>query len=225
MRVRVPGDLSVFPETTARQIKASTSHEVLVVRLSEGMLAQSVPELRGTPIFELHPIAYLRDTRLEHICRALKAEAEADYVSGSLYGEWLGLALGARLAHLHSAGASLAFKRGGIAPRTLARVIDFIDSNLDSPLRMSALAEVAGLSEYRFAHNFKSAIGFAPHQYVMRARLERAKRLLRETDSSVLEIACEVGCPNLSRFNSLFRRETGTLPTIYRASFRQLRKA
>jgi AraC family transcriptional regulator len=85
---------------------------------------------------------------------------------------------------------------------------------------MAALAEIAGLSQYRFAHNFKSAIGLPPHQYVIRARIERAKRILRETDLSILDIACAVGCQSVSRFNSLFKRELGTTPSGYRASFR-----
>ena len=110
-------------------------------------------------------------------------------------------------------------KKGGIAPRALRRVIDYIESNLDSPLRMASLAEISGLSQYRFAHNFKSATGVPPHQYVLRTRLDRAKQMLRQTNLSVLDIAYAVGCQSVSRFNSLFRRELGTTPSHYRASF------
>jgi len=113
-----------------------------------------------------------------------------------------------------------AARKGGMAPRVLRQVMDYIDSNLDSPLRMASLAEVCGLSQYRFAHNFKSATGVPPYQYVIRRRLDRAKHMLRQTNLSVLDIANAVGCQSISRFNSLFRQEMGITPSSYRASFR-----
>jgi AraC family transcriptional regulator len=107
-----------------------------------------------------------------------------------------------------------------MAPRALRQVTDYIESNLDSPLRMTSLAEISGLSQYRFAHNFKSATGVPPYQFVLRKRLDRAKQMLRQTNLSVLDIASAVGCQSIGRFNSLFRRELGTTPSNYRAAFR-----
>jgi AraC family transcriptional regulator len=217
-RTRVPGDLSIFRAASVRQVRSREPHQVLVVTLSQEVLAHSAFE--PGYVFEPLPRGYLRDGQLEHLCRALKSEVESSYVSGPLCGEWLALAIAAHLPRQNSSCDLSLGQRGGIAPRALRRVIDYIESNLDSPLRMAALAEIAGLSQYRFAHNFKSAMGLAPHQYVIRTRIERAKRILRETDQSVLEIAYAVGCQSVSRFNSLFKRELGTTPSDYRASFR-----
>jgi AraC family transcriptional regulator len=219
-RKRVPGDLAILPAATVRQARSRDPHDVLVVTVSQDVVAQTAVEAGyGTPI-ELIPRAYHRDAQLEHICWALKAEAECDYVSGRLYGESLALAVCAHLLRQRSGKDSSMAKKGGIAPRALRRVIDYIDCNLDSPLRMASLAEVSGLSQYRFAHNFKSATGVPPYQYVLHARLDRAKQMLRQTNLSVLDIAYAVGCQSISRFNSLFRRELGTTPSNYRASFR-----
>jgi AraC family transcriptional regulator len=219
-RRRVSGDLSILPAGIDTQICSHEPHEVLVVTISQDVIAQTALEAGdGTP-FELTPRAYHRDAQLEHVCRALKAEAESNYVSGRLYGESLGLAMCAHLLRLDEAKHATVAKKGGIAPRTLRQVIDYIQSNLESPLRMSSLAAVSGLSQFRFSHNFKSATGMPPYQYVLRARLDRAKQLLRQTNLSVLEIACAVGCQSISRFNSLFRREMGTTPSDYRSSFR-----
>ncbi len=218
-RQRAPGDLSIFPAATVCQVRSREAHEVLVVNLPQQLVAQSGLELGLREPFRPQLCAYLRDAQLEHICRALKAEAESGYLSGSLYGDSLAMAFSVHLLRQYS-GASLPLVcKGGIAPQALRRVIDHIESNLDSPLRMASLAGIAGLSQYRFAHNFRSAIGVPPHQYVLRTRLARAKRLLRETNLSILEIAYSVGCQSSSRFNSLFRRETGTIPSAYRASF------
>ena len=219
-RQRVAGDLAILPATAVRQVRSSDPHEVLVVAVSQEIVVQTALDAGdGTP-FELIARPYYRDARLEHICWALKAEAESDYASGPLYGESLALAVCAHLLRQRFGKDSLAAKKGGMAPRTLRRVLDYIESNLDSPVRMADLAELSGLSQYRFAHNFKCATGVPPYQCVLLARLDRAKQMLRQTNLSVLDIAYAVGYQSIIRFNSLFRRELGTTPSNYRASFR-----
>lgn len=218
-RTREPGDLSLFPAATAWQVRSREPHQVLIVAISQQVMAQAGFEMGHTPPFLLLLRSYLRDAQLEHICYALKAEAESNCVSGPLYGESLALALAAHLLRQYSANDSSSSQRGGIAPQALRRVIDYIESNLDAPLRLASLAEIAGLSPYRFAHNFRSAIGLPPLQYVLRARVARAERMLRETNLSIQEIAYAVGCQSRSYFNSLFRRATGSSPTAYRSLF------
>jgi len=219
-RQRVQGDLAILPATAVRQVRSGDPHEVLVVAVSQELVVQTALDAGdGTP-FELIPRPYYRDARLEHICWALKAEAESGYASSPLYGESLALAVCVHLLRQRMGKDSLAMKKGGMAPRTLRRVLDYIESNLDSPLRMADLAELSGLSQYRFAHNFKCATGLPPYQCVLRARLDRAKQMLRQTNLSVLDIAYAVGYQSIGRFNSLFRRELGTTPSNYRAAFR-----
>jgi AraC family transcriptional regulator len=219
-RTRVSGDLSIVRAATVCQVRSREPHDVLVVAISEQLMAQSGFEVSGGPPFEPALRPYVRDAQVEHICRALKAEAESNYVSGPLYGESVGMALAAHLVRQYSANVGSTGQRGGLAPQALRRVVDYIESNLDTPLRLASLAEVAGLSQYRFAHNFRCAMRLPPNKYVQQKRIAHAKRMLRETKSSVQEIAYAVGCQSLSHFNCLFRRETGTIPSAYRASFR-----
>jgi len=219
-RARTAGDLAVIPASAVRQVRSPEPHDVLMVTVSLDVMAQTALESGdGTPL-ELLPRPYHRDAQLEHICWALKAEAESNYVSGPLYGESLALALCIHLLRQRAVEDPWMARKGGIAPRKLRQVVDYIESNLDSPMRMASLAEVSGLSHCRFAHNFKCATGVSPYQYVLRTRLERAKRMLRQTNLSVVDVAYSVGCQSVSRFNSLFRREVGTTPSGYRASFR-----
>ncbi len=218
-RVRVPGDLSIIPAGTICRLRSRVPHEVLVVTVSQQIMVRSGFELRQAGPYQPRLRTHVRDAQLEHICRALKAEAECNYASGPLYGDSLALALGVHLLTHYPANSPSASHVGGMAPHALRRVIDYIESNLESPLPMTSLAEIAGLSQYRFAHNFRSATGMPPHQFVLRKRLARAQELLRETKLSVLEVAYAVGCQSSSQFNALFKRETGTIPSIYRASF------
>jgi AraC family transcriptional regulator len=105
----------------------------------------------------------------------------------------------------------------------LRRALAFIDSHLDDDLRLPHLAETLGISPHHFAHVFRSAIGVAPHKYVIRRRVERAKELLDTTNLPIVEIALAVGCANQSHFSALFHRGTGLTPHAYRAARRATR--
>jgi AraC family transcriptional regulator len=74
------------------------------------------------------------------------------------------------------------------------------------------------LSEFHFSRLFKKTIGFSPSQYLIRRRIARARRLLRETTRSMIEIGLEVGYSSPSHFAQIFRREVGVTPTEYRGS-------
>lgn len=60
----------------------------------------------------------------------------------------------------------------------------------------------------------------SPHRYILRARIERARELLRMTSLSIGEIADAVGFAGQSHFCTAFGRETGLTPSAYRRSCR-----
>jgi len=57
---------------------------------------------------------------------------------------------------------------------------------------------------------------FQVMHYFIRMRREKARRLLRETTKSVIEVGLEVGYASPSHFAHIFRREVGVVPTHYR---------
>jgi AraC-like DNA-binding protein len=100
----------------------------------------------------------------------------------------------------------------------LGKVLDYIDHHLETNLTLEELAKIAYLHPNYFVSLFKNLIGQTPIHYVNMRRLERAKKLLVETDSHVSEIAAAVGMQNhyLSR---LFKQHTGVSPMHYRKLF------
>jgi AraC family transcriptional regulator len=104
---------------------------------------------------------------------------------------------------------------GGLTPQKLRVVTDFIGGNLAGNLGRADIASAAGISVHHLAHLFKRSTGLALHQYIVKARMEQATRLLAETELNVREIARRVGYTH-SRFSALFQRHTGTTPTRYR---------
>lgn len=194
--------------------------EVLVLTLSPALIERAAQQARVGPSRALREHPQLRAPQIEQLALLLEKEARLGFPLGRLYGESLGTALALHLLHQHSTAATPRLATGGIAPYRLRRVLEYVEANLDAELRLFELAAVAGLSTHRFAHNFKRVTGLAPHQYVIRERVERAKHLLRETDTSVTAITYSLGFGSPSRFALVFRRATGTTPSAYRACFR-----
>ena len=63
---------------------------------------------------------------------------------------------------------------------------------------------------------FKGVYGTTIHHYLKECRINAAKRLLQESDRSILEIANAVGYENGSKFTSAFKEATGVTPSAYR---------
>jgi AraC family transcriptional regulator len=102
----------------------------------------------------------------------------------------------------------------------LARAIEFMDANLAERLALGDIAGAVGLSPAHFIRQFKARTGMAPHQYLVRLRLERAKRLLRETDSSIAQIAFECGFSHQEHMTRFFGQLAGTTPAVFRRAVR-----
>ncbi len=105
---------------------------------------------------------------------------------------------------------------GGLSPYKLRRTLTYIKENLAKELSLVTLAAVAETSPFHFARSFKLTTGDTPHQYVIKCRMEWAKRLLTETDASLSEIGLQVGCADQSHFTALFRKYVSRTPKAYR---------
>ena len=91
----------------------------------------------------------------------------------------------------------------------------FIQDNLASDLSLDAIAQEAGLSCYHFARLFTEAFGIAPHQYVIQARVERAKLLITQSRLPLGEVAQHVGFSDQSHFTRHFKRLVGVTPRAF----------
>jgi AraC family transcriptional regulator len=92
----------------------------------------------------------------------------------------------------------------------------YIGSNLHSTIKVMDLVRVLQFAPNRFERVFKASFGCTPHQYVMRARIVRAQRLLLMSDDSLSKIAAECGFGNQSHLSNLFRKAMGKTPGKWR---------
>ena len=72
------------------------------------------------------------------------------------------------------------------------------------------------MSPFHFIRQFEALFGVTPHQYRIRARLDRAKLLLASREWSVTNTCFEVGFSSLGSFSALFTRRFGESPSAYR---------
>jgi transcriptional regulator GlxA family with amidase domain len=110
--------------------------------------------------------------------------------------------------------------RGGLPPRALRRVREYVEAHLEKNISLQMLANAAGLSMSHFARAFKKSQGVPPHEYLVRCRVRRVQELLATTDLPLSEIARASGFSDQSHCTRRFREQVGITPSGYRWSMR-----
>lgn len=106
----------------------------------------------------------------------------------------------------------------------LERARALIDADYSQPLDLDELARAAHFSRFHFLRAFRRAFKATPHEYLTRKRIERAKQLLAESELTVTEICFDVGFESLGSFSTLFHKQVGWSPSIYRARAWEMRR-
>ncbi len=94
--------------------------------------------------------------------------------------------------------------------------VTYIQAHLRESIRIQDLAARAGLSDVTFLRRFYKSLGETPGRYVMRKRLEKAKRLLTQSSLKIHQIASVCGFESPYYFSNQFKKETGLTPSAYR---------
>src|SRR5690606_11019190 len=92
----------------------------------------------------------------------------------------------------------------------------YIDTHYYEPLTANDIADKLGISVRYVNTIFKETYQKTPIQYLMEIRVERAKKLLRQTDKEIITICFEVGYETLSTFYRAFKNATNMSPKQYR---------
>ena len=213
-RVQKPGDIDFVPAGMDGSWEDDADCQILRLSLRPSLVHEVAEELgRDTATIELLPRLQLRDTRIEAIGWAIKADIEADTPSDPLYVELLANALAVRLIEI---ATDRPLAKRPSAPRMSARqlnmLVDFIETNLDQRLHLTDLATVAGVSVTRLKTLFRNSTGTPVHQYVIRRRVEYARALIATTTMPASDIALAAGFTHQSHMASTMRRILGQTP-------------
>jgi len=187
----------------------------LVVLTSEPTDGSSQPELRR--------VYDVSTPQIEHLVRALIAEADRGNPSGLPFVEALVTGLSLQIVQHVGVDAPHPVRvRRGLSPAARARVLELIDARLDRGISIDELAREADLSPSYFTRAFKQTIGRPPYQHILSLRLARARRLLEEPGARLSDIAFRTGFADQAHFTRLFKREFGVTPgAVVRARARR----
>lgn len=94
--------------------------------------------------------------------------------------------------------------------------IAYIEKHLNEKLSVTDIAKAINISPSHFSRLFKSQTGYSPYDYVLVARLNKAKDYLQNTDMTVSQIAYEVGFNSDTNFSFFFKTNTGISPNSFR---------
>jgi AraC-like DNA-binding protein len=105
--------------------------------------------------------------------------------------------------------------------QAILKVLPVMRQRLTEEIDVGQLADVAYMSPFHFLRTFREHTGVPPAKFLGALRVEAAKRLLIETDDSILDICHRVGYTSLGSFSSRFAEMVGLSP----GRFRQLGKS
>lgn len=101
-------------------------------------------------------------------------------------------------------------------------ILKYIENHYMDKITIADIAGEIGLSQSHFMKYFKNTMGTSFIDYLNEYRLTMASRLLVSSDSSILDIASEVGFENLSYFNRVFKKRFTETPSSYRRKYSNL---
>ena len=214
---QTPCEICVVPPLTEFKAQFMDGHsEMLYLHFNPAFIERVADKNADSDLREVTPRLGGFDATLQQLALIIQRELAADCPNGSLFAESIQTAFAVYVLQNYSTTRLQTSIKGGLTPRCLRLVLDYINANLEEDLRVNDIAALAGKSDYHFTRLFKQSTGLPVYRYVQEQRIKLAQRLLADRNLTVTEIAYRAGFASHSRFTELFRRLIGLTPTAYR---------
>jgi AraC-like DNA-binding protein len=222
-----PFELEVAADTPAGTFAVffadAFASDVATVRMRSLERLLDDPAGRTNDAFPIAHRLWPRDTAVPAALRRLRAIDSAD--TPRLDAQLRGVldAFADLAAQVRSERDRIQAAKAATRAELHARVLrgrEVLEDQLTQSFDLDAVAAEACLSPHHFHRTFSAAFGEAPYSYVSRRRIDRAQRLLAETDAPVADVCAAVGYESLPSFTSRFRRIVGMPPAAYRKKIR-----
>jgi transcriptional regulator GlxA family with amidase domain len=96
------------------------------------------------------------------------------------------------------------------------KVLEYIDRHITSRLPVADLCALVGRSQAHFSRSFRATLGYSPHAFVVRRRVELAAKHMLQTDMSLSDIALGCGFADQAHLSKHFRAVAGETPAAWR---------
>lgn len=214
------GEMLITPANTPLFARWEGEENCLQIRLPAEFMREVAREtvVGDCDRITLKPEFQTRNPQLESISTMLLNELQQGSLSNRLYVDSLSNILAVNLIRQHTTTRPhLPTYEGGLPPRQLQQVLDYIDAHLEEEIKLTDLARLLDISQYHFSRLFKQSLGKSPYQYLLQQRVERAKQLLKKTDRLITDIALACGFNSHSHLSKQFRQLTGITPKAFRS--------
>ncbi len=213
------GSVAILPAGVVHRANVSQPLEFMLIAIEPAFFTQIAQEWCDPDCTQLIPhFANQQDPLLLQLGLTLKAELEQGCPGGKLYIDSITQLLNVHLLKTYSNNRPLIKSYSNQLPnRTLQSVIDYIQVHLDREILLTELAQIARINHYYFCTLFKKSTGLSPHRYILQQRIERAKKLLKHSQDTIVDIAFQCGFVNQSHFTRRFHEMTGLTPKVYRS--------
>jgi AraC family transcriptional regulator len=194
--------------------------QVVVFKLSPDMLGEAAEELFSGGTFEIRPFNVRRETLFEEMGRVMLREFETPDKISRFYAESVGHVVAGHILRLHSEARPPLEPLNGLTSMQLEAIRRFIDERIEGGLSVIELANLVGLRPQRFAQKLRVATGLSPWRFVQAHRISRARNMLRNERTPIVEISNSLGFASQSHFTNAFRDNLGVTPNAYRNMLR-----
>jgi AraC family transcriptional regulator len=157
------------------------------------------------------------DETIRHIGLSLLPALQTPDQVSRLFTDHMTLALAAHCAQTYGGMQTLSEPpKGGLAPWQEKRSKEMLAGDLSGATPLHEIAGACGLSVSHFSRAFHKSTGLAPHAWLLQARVESAKAMLRSGDASLSAIARACGFADQSHFARVFTSRVGLSPGAWR---------
>ena len=210
-----PGDVSLLTRATESHWTWTDPIDVVHVYLSPDELTATCRQMYDREVSDvaLHDTIKADDPAIHRTAMLIAAEAARGGAGSSLLVESLTCQLSVNILRRH---ADVVFREpgapGSLTSRQEHAVRDHVHARLHGRITLDDLAAAAGLSKFHFARRFRATTGTSPHEFVVRSRVDRARRLLEHTDTPLAAVAEACGFADQSHMNRVFAKRVGATP-------------
>jgi len=211
------GDLLLIPAGVPFSGACEITDEVLAFTIEPAFLERLSLAADYPHAIELISTFKHRDPHIEGIAQSIQREIQTASWGNRLYLDSLANLLAIHLLRNYTSQPLRRSKPElGLGELALNQVLDYINAHFEQEIQIADLAQVTNFNPCYFASLFKRSMGISPWQYIVQQRVERAKKLLKQQNHSISEIAVQCGFNNQSHFTYQFRKLTGVTPKAYR---------
>ncbi|MDJ0594317.1 MAG: AraC family transcriptional regulator [Pleurocapsa sp. MO_226.B13] len=221
--INTRGDFWLKPSHISGFWNYKSTNECLIFAIKPAFLQKVALENNyfNPDRIEILPVIKSRDSQLDILAMQFKQEIDNTEFGNRMYIESLANIFAIHLLRNYCAfPAKLKQQQRGLPTYKLKLAINYINDNLDHPIKLNDIAQLLDISQYYFCHLFKESTGVAPYKYIIEQRVQKAKSLLKNSNLHLVDIAYECGFSSQSQMTQHFRKWVGVTPKVYRVNSR-----